>query len=154
MAKGRDWAPLAPEEVAAVAPPFVSTGYLSLDKQALQQVLSGLAGREDGGRDAIVLLFLLSHAHFSVPQKKHPYEGTVVGTDTALAALAGMDRRKFARATKSLLAARYIEAVGGTGPLRGYRIRREVWHWLQHTGKDKPKRPVGVGDDADPFRGA
>lgn len=144
---GGEWTPLTPEQIDAAAPPFLAEGFLKVNKHALHTLTTELAAKTDGDRDLLVIMFLLNHAAFN-GKRLNPLEGTVIGNDTELADLAGMNRQRFKRAAAGLVRQRYIAPIDPDRP-RGYRFRKSVWKWL---GADKPvPNPPGVGNAADPF---
>lgn len=152
MAEDREWPRLTAQQVERLKPAvLVEKGWLRLNKPPLDYLLKYFGGRSDGARDLSALLTLLAHAEFSVPEQQNPLEGTVAGSDSHLAALAGMDRKTFARAADSLCAGWFVTRLDPTTP-RGYRVRKPVWLWL--TGKSRSERPADMGHGLDPFAGS
>ncbi len=151
VADDREWPPLTEEQVKALGAASVAeTGWLRLNKPPLDHLLKYFSARGDGHRDLSALLTLLAYAAFSVKEKTNPVEGTVAGSDSYLASLAGMDRKTFSRAADSLCAGWFVTRLDPKTP-RGYRIRKPVWLWLTHPST--PARPRDMGHGLDPFAG-
>ena len=117
VADDREWPPLSEEQVQALGDASLAeAGWLRLNKPPLDHLLKYFSARSDGHRDLSALLTLLAYAVCSVKEKTNPVEGTVAGSDSYLASLAGMDRKTFSRAADSLCAGWFVTRLDPKTP--------------------------------------